>query len=93
MLNLYLGSIGWSYNFWKGSFYPEDLLSKDYLAYYARKFDTVEIDSTFYRIPTDQVVMNWKEQTPERFVFSLKFPRQITLQESLRMRRIGQIFS
>jgi len=78
MGNLHLGTIGWSYNFWKGNFYPSKVASKDFLTYYATKFDTVEVDSTFYRIPTQQGVINWKNQTPENFMFSLKFPRVIT---------------
>jgi uncharacterized protein YecE (DUF72 family) len=78
MNNLHLGTIGWSYNFWKGNFYPNKAVSKDFLAYYANKFDTVEVDNTFYRIPTQQTVTNWKNQTPEKFMFSLKFPRIIT---------------
>jgi uncharacterized protein YecE (DUF72 family) len=75
MSNLHLGTIGWSYSFWKGSFYPEKTASKDFLAYYSTKFNTVEADSTFYRIPTLQTVTNWKQQVPDGFLFSLKFPR------------------
>jgi uncharacterized protein YecE (DUF72 family) len=78
MENLYLGTIGWSYNFWKGKFYPNKTASKDYLAYYATQFNSVEVDSTFYRYPTKQTVENWKQQTPENFRFSLKFPQIIT---------------
>jgi uncharacterized protein YecE (DUF72 family) len=70
--------MGWSYSFWKGSFYPEKLASKEFLAFYARQFDTVEVDSTFYRIPRKQSVIDWKEQTPSGFLFSLKFPQVIT---------------
>jgi len=78
MRNLHLGTIGWSYNFWKGNFYPNKTASKDFLAYYGAQFNTVEVDSTFYRIPTPQTVTNWKEQTPKDFQFSLKFPQLIT---------------
>ena len=78
MLNLHVGTIGWSYNFWKGNFYPNKTASKEFLAYYATQFNTDEVDSTFYRIPNKQTVTNWKEQTPEDFLFSLKFPRVIT---------------
>ena len=78
MRNLHLGTIGWSYNFWKGKFYPAKIASKDFLAYYASRFDTVEVDSTFYRIPTQQAVTNWRNQTPSNFTFSLKFPGVIT---------------
>ncbi len=78
MQNLYLGTIGWSYSFWKGKFYPKKTAAKDYLAYYASQFNTVEVDSTFYRIPMAPTVTNWKQVTPENFVFSLKFPQLIT---------------
>ena len=78
MRNLYLGTIGWSYSFWKGIFYPNKAVSKDFLAYYATQYDTVEVDSTFYRIPTEQAITNWEKQTPAYFMFSLKFPSVIT---------------
>ena len=78
MQNLHLGTIGWSYDFWKNVFYPKKTVSKDYLAYYSQQFNTVEVDSTFYRIPTQSTVTNWKQQTPENFLFSLKFPQLIT---------------
>ena len=78
MQNLHLGTIGWSYNFWKGNFYPEKTASKDFLTYYSTRFDTVEVDNTFYRVPTAQAIINWKNQTPENFKFSLKFPNVIT---------------
>jgi uncharacterized protein YecE (DUF72 family) len=70
--------MGWSYNFWKGNFYPKDLNSKDFLSYYSKHFDTVEVDSTFYRIPSTQTLTGWKNQTPANFLFSLKFPQLIT---------------
>src|SRR4030042_126495 len=78
MRRLHVGTMGWSYNFWEGNFYPENLASKEFLAYYAKQFDTVEVDSTFYRIPRTQSVLDWKEQTPQGFLFSLKFPQIIT---------------
>jgi len=77
-MGLHVGTMGWSYGFWKGSFYPKKLVSKDFLGYYAKQFGTVEVDSTFYRIPRVQSVLDWKEQTPEGFLFSLKFPQVIT---------------
>lgn len=77
-MRLHVGTMGWSYGFWKGSFYPETLASKEFLAYYAKQFTTVEVDSTFYRIPRTQSVTDWKEQTPLGFLFSLKFPQVIT---------------
>jgi uncharacterized protein YecE (DUF72 family) len=78
MRKIHVGTMGWSYSFWKENFYPKNLASRDFLAYYATQFDTVEVDSTFYRIPRKQSVVDWKEQTPSGFLFSLKFPRMIT---------------
>jgi uncharacterized protein YecE (DUF72 family) len=78
MPKLYLGTIGWSYNFWVGPFYPNKTASRDFLSHYSKQFNTVEVDSTFYRIPTPQTIQNWKTQTPEGFKFSLKFPQLIT---------------
>lgn len=78
MPNLFLGTIGFSYDFWKDTFYPNKTTSKNYLNYYSSKFNTVEIDSTFYRIPTEKTVTNWKQQTPPHFRFALKFPQIIT---------------
>jgi uncharacterized protein YecE (DUF72 family) len=75
---LHLGTIGWSYIFWKDKFYPNKTVSKDYLKYYSKQFNSVEVDSAFYRIPSQLTVVNWKLQTPENFLFSLKFPQMIT---------------
>ena len=76
MEKLHVGTMGWSYEFWRGQFYPED--SKNLLTEYAKNFGTVEIDNTFYRIPSRDVVRKWKEETPDDFIFSAKFPRKIT---------------
>ncbi|MCW4019276.1 MAG: DUF72 domain-containing protein [Candidatus Bathyarchaeota archaeon] len=70
--------MGWSYGFWKGNFYPADLPSKDFLGFYAKQLGTVEVDSTFYHIPRTQTMTDWKNQTPNNFLFSLKFPQKIT---------------
>ena len=84
MLNLHIGTMGWSYNFWKGGFYPEDLTSSEFLTYYSKTLNTVEADSTFYRIPREQTMLEWKKQTPSGFLFSLKFPQKITHIKMLR---------
>ncbi|MCW4001446.1 MAG: DUF72 domain-containing protein [Candidatus Bathyarchaeota archaeon] len=81
---LHLGTIGWSYTFWKGNFYPAKTASKDFLGYYAGQFGTVEVDSTFYRIPTEQTIRSWGSQTPKGFLFSFKFPQLITHIRQLR---------
>lgn len=68
--------MGWSYDFWIGNFYPKD--AENLLTEYAKNFDTVEIDNTFYRIPSKDTVRNWKEEVPDDFIFAAKFPRKIT---------------
>ncbi len=75
-MGIHIGTMGWSYDFWKGNFYPKD--AENLLTEYAKNFDTVEIDNTFYRIPSMDTVKNWKEEVPEDFIFTAKFPRKIT---------------
>jgi uncharacterized protein YecE (DUF72 family) len=76
MEKLHVGTMGWSYDFWKGNFYPDE--PENLLTEYAKTFDTVEVDNTFYRIPSMDNVRKWKEETPVDFIFSAKFPRKIT---------------
>jgi uncharacterized protein YecE (DUF72 family) len=78
-----LGTSSFTADGWNGSFYPKGTKSKDYLSYYSTRFDTVEIDSTFYRCPTMDAVNNWALQTPPGFIFSLKIPRTITHEKIL----------
>jgi uncharacterized protein YecE (DUF72 family) len=75
---LYLGTMGFSYKDWNGVFYPTEMDSKDYLNYYSRIFNSVEIDSTFYGTPKKTTVQRWVSGTPPGFKFSLKAPRAIT---------------
>jgi len=63
---------------WEGNFYPNDLPASDYLSFYAKHFDAVEVDSTFYRIPSRNTTQAWYTKTPGGFVFALKVPRTIT---------------
>ncbi len=70
--------MGWSYPFWVGSLYPDGAKPKQLLAEYSKHFDSVELDNTFYRIPSNTVTKAWREQTPDGFIFSAKFPRVIT---------------
>ncbi len=78
MRNIHIGTAGFSYNDWLGNFYPQFCPAADYLRCYAMTFDTVEIDSTFYRIPTAETVLKWAKMTPEGFRFAAKFPRTVT---------------
>ena len=73
-----IGTSGWSYRDWLGSFYAAGTRPEDYLRSYATSFATVEIDSTFYAVPKASVVEGWEEKSPADFIFSAKFPRDIT---------------
>jgi uncharacterized protein YecE (DUF72 family) len=82
-LKLNIGCSGWSYEGWKGSFYPKTLDNKDYLPYYSKFFKFVEIDSTYYHMPSRSTVRGWNDKTPDDFRFSLKFPKVITHEKKL----------
>ncbi len=73
-----MGTSGYNYPEWKGNFYPPDLPASRMLAFYARHFDTVEINATFYRMPVPRILAGWAAATPEAFVFALKAPQRIT---------------
>lgn len=73
-----LGSCGWSYEEWRGEFYPTDLPTEHWLEHYARYFPAVEIDSTFHSAPSEATVLRWAESTPASFRFACKLPRAIT---------------
>ncbi len=75
---LWVGTSGYNYPEWKGNFYPADLAAAKMLPYYAARFPTVEINYTFYRMPTEKLVAGWAAQTPSPFTLTLKAPRRIT---------------
>ena len=75
---IWIGTSGYNYPEWKGSFYPSDLAAAKMLPYYAARFPTVEINYTFYRMPTEKLVAGWAEQVPSPYKFTLKAPRRIT---------------
>ncbi len=81
---LHVGTSGYSYKQWKGSFYPEKLPDKDMLSFYGRQFSTVEINHSFYRMPTESVLLGWAKSVPEGFRFALKANQQITHIKRLR---------
>ncbi len=80
----WVGTSGYNYNEWKGSFYPEKISSKKMLPYYADRLPTVEINYTFYRMPTERLLQGWGDVTPAGFRFTLKAPRRITHDARLR---------
>ena len=81
---VHVGTMGWSYDFWTDNFYSRDLAPESFLSEYAKHFDTVEVDNTFYRIPSKDTVAKWRDHTPANFLFSAKFPRRITHEKMLR---------
>ncbi|HUQ23549.1 MAG TPA: DUF72 domain-containing protein [Gaiellaceae bacterium] len=80
-----IGCSGWNYDSWRhGVFYPERCPARLWLEYYARPFDTVEVNATFYRLPTAKAVQGWVEQTPDDFVITIKMSRYVTHVKRLR---------
>jgi uncharacterized protein YecE (DUF72 family) len=77
-MNVYVGTSGYNYPEWRGTFYPEKFSTAKMLGYYAERFRTVEINYTFYRMPTEKLLAGWAAGTPEGFTFTLKAPRRIT---------------
>jgi uncharacterized protein YecE (DUF72 family) len=75
---IHIGTQGWNYDGWVGPFYPPGTSKADMLRLYSKIFDTVEIDSTFYAIPTENSVRGWAEKTPQEFLFAVKLPSEIT---------------
>ena len=76
--NVLIGTSGYNYPEWRGTFYPEKFSTDKMLAFYAERFPTVEINYTFYRMPTEKLLKGWAEGTPDGFSFTLKAPRRIT---------------
>jgi len=82
-MRIYIGTSGFSYAPWRGSFYPEKLPATKMLAYYAERLDAVEINNTFYRMPAPDMLAKWAAETPATFQFALKSPRRITHEKKL----------
>jgi len=80
----WVGTSGYNYPEWKGSFYPQKLPAAKMLPYYAERFATVEINYTFYRMPSEKTVAGWSAETPEQFRLTLKAPKRITHERRLR---------
>jgi uncharacterized protein YecE (DUF72 family) len=77
-MNQWIGTSGFQYAEWKGTFYPEDLPTSKMLPFYAERFSTTEVNYSFRRIPSPKTIQNWYDATPERFKFSLKAPQKVT---------------
>src|SRR5262245_58784274 len=81
---IHVGTSGFQYDEWRGTFYPETLTKPKMLPYYAERFDTTEINYTFRRIPKETTLNNWSAATPDHFLFSLKAPEKISHRAKLR---------
>jgi uncharacterized protein YecE (DUF72 family) len=88
---IWIGTSGYNYPEWKGSFYPADLAAAKMLPYYAARFPTVEINYTFYRMPNEKLVGGWADQTPSPYRLTLKAPRRIT--HDARLKQTGELVS
>lgn len=87
MEGVFVGTSGWIYKGWAGTFYPPDLRKAAELEYYATRFNTVEINATFYRLPLETMVKGWRERSPDTFVFAVKGSRFITQMKKLNVER------
>jgi uncharacterized protein YecE (DUF72 family) len=83
-MKLYVGTSGYSYKEWKGSFYPEKISANEMLSYYAERLPAVELNNTYYRLPQPSTVESWRAQVPKNFRFSVKAPQSITLYRRLK---------
>lgn len=79
-----IGTSGWNYNHWQGPFYDESLPSKDWLEFYAEKFQSVEINNSFYQLPAKKTIKSWRDTVDDDFVFAIKASRYITHMKKLK---------
>src|SRR5690606_21490228 len=79
-----IGTSGWAYKEWRGDFYPESLRQADEFEYYQTQFQTVELNNSFYRLPTKETFEHWKSTTNKEFTFSVKASRYITHMKKLK---------
>jgi uncharacterized protein YecE (DUF72 family) len=84
MPRVYIGTSGFHYKHWVGTFYPPKTAASKMLAYYDERFDTVELNNTFYRLPKESALINWRESTPLNFLFAAKGSRFITHMKKLK---------
>jgi len=78
MEKIHIGCSGWIYKDWRGRFYPQDMPSKKWFAFYAETFDTVEINNSFYRLPPPAIFEKWRDQAPDGFCYAVKASRYLT---------------
>jgi uncharacterized protein YecE (DUF72 family) len=83
-MQVHIGTSGWHYKHWRGPFYPADVPPPKMLGWYAERFDTVEINNSFYKVPTSEALAGWCRQTPPNFCFAVKASRYITHNRKLK---------
>ncbi len=88
---IYVGTSGWHYKHWIGTFYPVDTADKNQLAYYQQHFSTVEINNSFYNLPSVKTFDNWRNATPKDFVFSVKGSRFFTHMKKLNVTKADMV--
>lgn len=82
-MKILIGTSGWQYKHWNGTFYPDKMKDSEKLHFLAKKFQTVEINSSFYRLPKAEIFKKWYANAPKDFIYSLKFPRFMTQMKKL----------
>lgn len=81
---IHIGTSGWHYDHWKGPFYPDDMPTADYLAFYAERFRSAEINNSFYRLPSKETLRQWRDTVGNGFVFAFKASRYLTHMKKLK---------
>src|SRR5262245_48609419 len=84
LMDVRIGTSGWVYQHWRGIFYPDHLRQSNWFAYYAQLFNTVEINNSFYRLPSVAAFTTWRQQAPPDFVYAVKASRFLTHMKKLR---------
>jgi uncharacterized protein YecE (DUF72 family) len=84
MAKYYIGTSGWHYDHWRERFYPPEVKKPNWLSFYSRHFSSVELNNSFYRLPSESAFVNWRDSSPEGFVFAVKVSRFITHIKKLR---------
>jgi len=85
----FVGTSGWHYEHWRGLYYPVELAKPKWLQFYSKQFNTVELNNSFYHLPTEKAFITWRESAPENFVFAVKVSRFIT--HIKKLRNIGSV--
>lgn len=80
---IHIGTSGWHYGHWAGTFYPDDMKPKDFFGYYIKHFQTVEINNSFYHLPSEKTFKDWRDAVPKDFLFAVKASRFITHMKKL----------